>query len=304
MKIKKIGVLGAGTMGSGITQVLTNYGFQVIVVDTDKGQFQKMLDLIQKNCDFLIQKAKKMSVPEKKRLLGNITTSTDIGVLTDVDLVIEAASEDPNLKRKIFGQLDYICPPGVILASNTSSVDIDSIAEITQRPSNVIGMHFMNPVPRMPGVEIILGKKTSEKTLMTVINLSEKLGKTPTVVNNSAGFVANRILMPLINEAINCINEMIATIEGVDQIAKTCLSHPMGPLTLADVIGLDVTLSILQIMQEKLGDKFTPSPLLVKMVKDGYHGNKTPDKGGFYKNGIPNNLSQFGIPLDPFESHK
>lgn len=293
MEIKRIGVLGAGTMGGGIVQVVASCGFLVTVVDTDEKQFPKMLNLIRKNCDFLINKAKTMSVLEKNRLLGNITTSTDIQVLADVDLVIEAITENEAAKLKLYKQLEEICPPKVTFASNTSSVSIDSIAESTNRPNKVVGMHFMNPVPRMPGVEIIQGEKTSIETLTTVVNLSEKLGKIPTVVNNSAGFVANRILMPLINEAIYCIFEKIATIEGVDQIAKLCLSHPMGPLTLADTIGLDVTLSILQIMQKELGDKFTPCPLLVKMEEAGYLGNKTPDKGGFYKNGVPNDLSEF-----------
>jgi len=295
MVIKQIGILGAGTMGGGIVQVAAASGFLVTVVDANEQQIQKMLKLIEKNCAFLINKTKTMSVLEKNRLLGNIRTSTDIQTLANVDLIIEAVTENPDLKHKIFSELDAICRTGIILASNTSSVDIDDIAASTKRPDKVVGMHFMNPVPRMPGVEVILGQKTSKETLATVVNLSQQLGKIPTVVYNSAGFVANRILMPLINEAIYCIQHGIATIEGVDQIAKTCLSHPMGPLTLADVIGLDVVLSILQIMQDKLGNKFAPCPLLAKLVQAGYLGNKTPDKGGFYKNGVPNDLFAFGV---------
>ena len=279
--MKNITVIGAGTMGNGIAHAFAQKDFNVNLVDISADALNKALATIEKNLDRMVSK-EKITAQEKANTLSNITIHTDIvqGV-KGVDLVVEAATENVNLKLKIFKQLDEICDSNTLLATNTSSISITQIAAVTNRPSQVIGMHFMNPVPIMKLVEVIRGKETSDKVTSTIMEMSKNLGKIPVEVNDAPGFVANLILMPMINEAIYTLHENISSVEGIDTVMILGMSHPMGPLHLADFIGLDVCLSILEVMNEGFGGKkYTPCPLLVNMVNSGKLGIKSGE--GFY----------------------
>ncbi|MAM05426.1 MAG: 3-hydroxybutyryl-CoA dehydrogenase [Flavobacteriales bacterium] len=279
--MKNITVIGAGTMGNGIAHTFAQKGYNVNLVDVSSVSLDRALATIEKNLDRMLSK-EKITENEKIDTLSNITTYTDINLaVSNVDLVVEAATENQNLKLKIFSQLDEICDEKTILASNTSSISITAIANATNRKKQVIGMHFMNPVPIMKLVEVIRGKETSDDITQIIMKLSEKLGKIPVEVNDAPGFVANRILMPMINEAIYTLHENIASVEGIDTVMILGMSHPMGPLHLADFIGLDVCLSILEVMHDGFGDKkYAPCPLLIEMVKNGQLGVKSGI--GFY----------------------
>lgn len=279
--MKKVAVIGAGTMGNGIAHVFAQSGFEVSLVDVSSEQLAKALATIGKNFDRQIAKGN-IDVSVKEKALQNIITHTSLEVgVKDADLVVEAATENTDLKLKIFQQIDEYAPAHCILASNTSSISITKIAAITKRPQNVIGMHFMNPVPVMKLVEIINGYATDKKVTDTIEALSKQLGKVPCVVNDYPGFVANRILMPMINEAIYTLFEGVAGVEEIDTVMKLGMAHPMGPLQLADFIGLDVCLSILQVLHDGFGNpKYAPCPLLVNMVMAKKLGVKTGE--GFY----------------------
>ncbi|MBV8252785.1 MAG: 3-hydroxybutyryl-CoA dehydrogenase [Chitinophaga sp.] len=280
--MQKIAVIGAGTMGNGIAHVFAQNGFQVHLIDVAEAALQKALQTIGKNLDRQVAKG---TVTEalKAETLANITIFTDIATgVKDADLVVEAATENINLKLKIFQDLDQHAKPDTILATNTSSISITKIAAVTKRPGKVIGMHFMNPVPVMKLVEIINGYATEKEVTKTIVSLSEKLGKVPCVVNDYPGFIANRILMPMINEAIYSLFEGVAGVAEIDTVMKLGMAHPMGPLQLADFIGLDVCLSILNVLHDGFGNpKYAPCPLLVNMVTAGYLGAKSGE--GFYK---------------------
>jgi len=278
--VKKVSVIGSGTMGNGIAHVFASCGWEVTLIDVVREQLDKAIATITKNMDRQIKK-EKLTEAQRDEALARIKTETDLNAAVGADLVVEAASENSEIKFGLFEKLDGMMDEGAILASNTSSISITEIAAHTKRPDKVIGMHFMNPVPMMKLVEVIRGMGTSDETMKTVLEISEKLGKTPVEVNDYPGFVANRILMPLINEAAYCVMESVATPEAVDTVAKLGLAHPMGPLTLADLIGLDVCLSIMEVMHDGLGDpKYRPCPLLRKMVAAGYLGRKSGR--GFY----------------------
>ena len=279
--MKNITVIGAGTMGNGIAHTFAQNGFNVNLVDISADALEKAINTIKKNLDRMVQK-EKITKQEKAETLSNLSTFTDIqeGV-KNAELVVEAATENVDLKLKIFGQLDTVCNKNTILASNTSSISITEIAVATNRPEKVIGMHFMNPVPIMKLVEVIRGKDTSDEVTSTIMQMSKDLGKSPVEVNDAPGFVANRILMPMINEAIYTLHENISSVEGIDTVMILGMSHPMGPLHLADFIGLDVCLSILKVMHQGFGGKkYTPCPLLIEMVKSGKLGVKSGV--GFY----------------------
>ena len=279
--MKNITVIGAGTMGNGIAHTFAQKGFNVNLVDISTYALEKAINIIKKNLDRMVQK-EKITEQEKAQTISNLSIFTDIqeGV-KNAELVVEAATENVDLKLKIFGQLDTVCNKNTILASNTSSISITEIAVATNRAEKVIGMHFMNPVPIMKLVEVIRGKETSDEVTSTIMQMSKDLGKSPVEVNDAPGFVANRILMPMINEAIYTLHENISSVEGIDTVMILGMSHPMGPLHLADFIGLDVCLSILKVMHQGFGGKkYTPCPLLIEMVKSGKLGVKSGV--GFY----------------------
>lgn len=279
--MKNIAVIGAGTMGNGIAHTFAQSGFNVNLIDISQASLDRAIATISKNLDRMVAK-EKITESDKNTTLGNITTFTDMDKgVANVDLVVEAATENVDLKLNIFKSLDAATKPEVILASNTSSISITKIAAATSRPDKVIGMHFMNPVPIMKLVEIIRGYSTSDEVTNNIMELSKKLGKVPVEVNDYPGFVANRILMPMINEAIITLHEGVAGVEEIDTVMKLGMAHPMGPLQLADFIGLDVCLSILNVLYEGFGNpKYAPCPLLVNMVTAGKLGIKSGE--GFY----------------------
>ncbi len=280
MEVKRVMVVGAGQMGSGIAQVCAQAGLEVALRDIEEQYLEKGLFVIEKNLQRSVEKG---AIPEeaKKKTLERIKASVEIEAAADADLVIEAIIENVEAKEELFRALDGICPERTILASNTSSLPITTIASFTGRPEKVIGMHFMNPVPVMKLVEVIRGLATSDETCTVIEELSVKLGKTPVNVNDYPGFVANRILLPMINEAVYCLMEGVAEAEAIDDVMKMGMNHPMGPLALADLIGLDTCLAIMEVLHDGLGDsKYRPCPLLRKYVAAGWLGRKSGR--GFY----------------------
>jgi len=278
--IKKIGILGSGLMGSGIAQVCAMSGFEVCLFDIANDQLKKARENTEKSLKKLAAKGK-LTEAEVEKAIKNLNITTQFADLKNSDFCIEAVTENPDLKKKIFGELDQLLAPSVILATNTSSVPIALLAEVTKRPDKVIGMHFMNPVPLMECVEIIRGAQTSDTTHQTTLELTKKLGKTPVTVKDSPGFVVNRILIPMLNEAVYCLQEGLAGKEEIDLSMKISCNFPMGPLTLADFVGLDTCLFIMEVMHKGLKqDKFKPCPLLRKYVEEGKLGRKSGE--GFY----------------------
>jgi 3-hydroxybutyryl-CoA dehydrogenase len=278
--MSRAAVVGAGTMGNGIAHVFAQHGWDVALIDTAPAALQKATATIQANLDRQVKKGL-LAAEAPAEILGRVKTATALDAAGDAAIVIEAATENPALKFGIFEQLDRIAAPDAILATNTSSISITEIAARTRRPAQVIGMHFMNPVPVMQLVEVIRGHATSDATMATVMDAARALGKTPVEVNDYPGFVANRILLPMLNEAMFCVMEGVASPEAIDTVMKLGMAHPMGPLTLADFIGLDVCLAILEVLHKGLGDdKYRPCPLLRKMVAAGHVGRKSGR--GFY----------------------
>ena len=278
--MKKIGVLGTGTMGAGIVQVLAQSGYEVVVRARREASVEKGLATVNKNLEKMVAK-EKITAEEKEAILSRISGSTDINIIADADLVIEAATEDMEAKKALFAELDALCKPETIIATNTSSLSITEIAAATNRPDRVIGMHFFNPVPAMKLVEIIKGLATSEETKEAILELTAALGKTPVEVEEAPGFVVNRILIPMINEGIGILADGVADVKGIDTAMKLGANHPMGPLELGDLIGLDVCLAIMDVLYNEYGDpKYRAHTLLRKMVRAGKLGRKTGI--GFY----------------------
>ena len=278
--MKKIGVLGTGTMGAGIIQVLAQNGYEVVMRARRQTSVDNGLATVEKNLDRLVKK-EKMTEAEKAEVMGRITGSTDIEIVKDADLIIEAATENLEAKKALFAELDELCKPETIIATNTSALSITEIAAATNRPDKIIGMHFFNPVPMMKLIEIVKGLTTSDETRETILSLCEAIGKTPVDVAEAPGFVVNRILIPMVNEGIGILADGVADVEGIDTAMKLGANHPMGPLALGDLIGLDVCLAIMETLYTEFGDtKYRPHPLLRKMVRANQLGRKTGK--GFY----------------------
>jgi len=278
--ISHVGVVGAGTMGHGIAQVAAQAGYKVTLVDVSAPALEKGIGAIEKSLDKLVSK-ERISADDRDAARGRLGTAGELAALADADLVVEAVVERLDVKQQVFGELDSICPPETILSSNTSSISITKLGAATGRADRVIGMHFMNPVPLMKLVELIRGLATSQATFDAVEAAARAMGKTPVEVHDAPGFVSNRVLMPMINEAVFCLYEGVGEAEAIDEVMKLGMNHPMGPLALADLIGLDVCLDILGVLQDGFGDpKYRPCPLLVKMVDAGYLGRKSGR--GFY----------------------
>jgi len=280
-KTASVAVIGSGTMGNGIAHICAQHGRRVTLVDLSMELLQRGMETIAKNLGRQVDK-EILTRDEADATLGRIHTTTELAAVKDARLVVEAAAEDTDLKRRLFADLDGLCPPETILAANTSSIPITLLGAATKRPDRVIGMHFMNPVPVMKLVEVIRGHDTSDETHETVVALARELGKTPVTVSDYPGFVSNRVLMPMINEAIFCLMEGVAEREAIDEVMQLGMNHPLGPLALADLIGLDVCLSILEVLHRELGDdKYRPCPLLRRMVAAGHLGRKAGR--GFYQ---------------------